>query len=164
MNVFDRLTLDSVKTHRPRGLTIPRPPHGLETMRKTAPLPLIPVLSSRSGPLARTNRPLSTAVTSLDAARTRNFVPEYASDMELPYECPALPKRKLPVTSVRRTTNDMPRVSRFDEAPSKRDIRSLYRVGVAVKEEERRRRAETAVAIEGGAFRIDELLAPTNPL
>ena len=162
MNVFERLTLDSVKSRPPRGVVVPRPVNGLETMRRTAPLPLIPVLSARSG--SRVAPRLSAAVTDLDTVRTRHFVPEYSSDMELSFECPALPMRKPPVSSVRRPSSELLRVSRFDEAPTKRDIRALYRIGAAVKEEERRRRAEAAVAIEGGAFRIEELLPPSNPL
>ena len=64
MNVFERLTLDSVKSRAPRGVVVPRPVNGLETMRRTAPLPLIPVLSARSG--SRVAPRLSAAVTDLD--------------------------------------------------------------------------------------------------
>ena len=162
MNVFERLTRDSLKTHVPRGVVIPRPPHGLETMRKTSPMPLLPVLSAR--PIPRSQQRLSFAVSTFDEARSRHFVPEYSSDIELPFECPALPVRRPPVSTTKRPSSELTHLSRFDDAPTRREIMAMYRLGSAVKEEERKRREEAAVCVNGGPFHIEQLLAPSNPL
>jgi hypothetical protein len=164
-DVFHRLVSSSLKVRKRNSDVDSRPSSGLATLRRSAPLPLLPVQSGIFQWAAEPRRSnLEFSTSKFARIRKGNVVPTVlVSGAELRADPPALPNR--PFTPIRQrgeSCDDFNLVPHFTRVPDNEDIKRFKRQWKTLEALEIR--LTTQEVPEGGFFDVVSLLPPAPPL